>query len=102
LVPARSRPVGRRRQLGAQHATEAGLFLYFAAGTGRVLLITSPLALGERPILVPGPVDDQHLATTVLAQTVHDPASRPNERLHPNAAFRRRGIEYRRDSSACP
>src|SRR5262245_41384528 len=73
LRSAGARAVSCRGQLGAQHATEAGLFLHLPASAGLVLFVAPLLTLGKCPVQPPGPVDDQYLAAPVLADTGHDP-----------------------------
>src|SRR5829696_5080580 len=70
--------VARAGQLGAEEAGEARLLLDLAEGGLLVALALLPLALGEGPVLVLRPVDDEHLGHAPGTGAPHDPSGGPD------------------------
>src|SRR5262249_43096412 len=78
LGPALRVRVERRRQLRTEGAHETGLLFDLPESALLVRLVRLGLPLGEAPVVVPRPVDDENLGT-VESRTRNDASCGPND-----------------------
>jgi hypothetical protein len=81
LGPSLGITVGGGPDLTAQPAAQARLLLDLAQRRLRLGLARVELALGERPVVIGRPVDQDDLDPAALATAPDDPAAGPDNRL---------------------